>query len=89
MTGLRTAGCGREVPVGREPEIEPRSGGVRIVMLLNETANRALQDPGIRKIMLEQGNEIAGGSPDQFAALIKSELVRWAKVVKDAKMEPE
>jgi hypothetical protein len=39
--------------------------------------------------MLAQGNEIAGGTPEQFAALIKSEAPRWAKVVRDAKIEPE
>jgi tripartite-type tricarboxylate transporter receptor subunit TctC len=39
--------------------------------------------------MLDQGNEIAGGTPEQFAALIRSESPRWGKVVRDAKVEPE
>jgi hypothetical protein len=30
-----------------------------------------------------------GGTPEQFAALIKAETPRWAKVVRDAKVEPE
>jgi tripartite-type tricarboxylate transporter receptor subunit TctC len=69
--------------------IGPKGLPADLVKLLNETANKALQDPGIRKIMLEQGNEIAGGPPEQFAALIRSESARWAKVVKDAKIEPD
>jgi tripartite-type tricarboxylate transporter receptor subunit TctC len=69
--------------------IGPKGLPPEIVKLLNETANKALQDPGIRKIMLEQGNEVAGGTPEQFTALIKSESLRWAKAVKDAKIEPE
>ena len=28
-------------------------------------------------------------TPEQFAALIRSEAPRWGKVVKDAKIEPE
>jgi len=69
--------------------IGPKGLPADIVKLINETGNKALQDPGIRKIMLDQGNEIAGGTPEQFAALIKSESARWAKVIKEAKIEPE
>ncbi len=69
--------------------IGPKGLPAEIVTLLNATANKALQDPATRKIMLEQGNEIAGGTPEQFAAFIRSEAPRWAKVVKDAKIEPE
>jgi hypothetical protein len=32
--------------------------------------------------MLAQGNEIGGGSPEQFAALIQSEAARWSRVVR-------
>ncbi len=39
--------------------------------------------------MLGQGNEIGGGTPADFAALIKAESPRWGKVVRDAKVEPE
>jgi len=39
--------------------------------------------------MLGQGNEIGGGTPQEFAALIAAERPRWAKVVEDAKIDPE
>jgi hypothetical protein len=38
---------------------------------------------------LSQGNEMGGGTPEVFAALIKTEAPRWGKVVRDAKIEPE
>ena len=57
--------------------------------LMLAQANKALQDPEQRALMLGQGNEIAGGTPQDFAALIASEKPRWAKVVRDAKIEPE
>ena len=39
--------------------------------------------------MLAQGNEIGGGTPEQFAALIKAEATRWGKLVKAANIKPE
>ncbi len=69
--------------------IGPKNLPPEIVALLNETGNKALKDPGLRKTILEQGNEVAGGTPQDFAALVKSETPRWGKVVRDAKIEPE
>lgn len=69
--------------------VGPKGLPAAIVKTLNEAGNKALQDPGLRKTMLDQGNEIAGGTPEQFAALIKAEAPRWGKVVRDAKIEPE
>jgi tripartite-type tricarboxylate transporter receptor subunit TctC len=69
--------------------IGPKGLSNDIVKILNTAGNKALTDPGLREQILSQGNEIAGGTPEQFAALIKSESPRWAKVVRDAKIEPE
>ncbi len=69
--------------------VGPKGLPAEIVRVLNTAGNKALQDAGLRENMLAQGNEIAGGTPEQFAALIKSEAPRWAKVVKDARIEPE
>ena len=69
--------------------IGPKGLPAEIVKVLNAAGNKALQDPALRETMASQGNEIAGGTPEQFAALIKSEAPRWGKVVKDAKIEPE
>jgi tripartite-type tricarboxylate transporter receptor subunit TctC len=69
--------------------IGPKGLSPDIVKVLNATANKALQDPELRAAMLAQGNEIGGGTPEQFAGLIKVEAPRWAKVVQDAKIQPE
>jgi len=47
-----------------------------IVRILNAAGNNALQDPEQRERMLTQGKEIGGGTPEQFAALIKAESPR-------------
>jgi len=69
--------------------IGPKGLPAEVITLLNKVGNKALQDKEQRELMLGQGNEIAGGTPDEFAALIRAERPRWAKVVKDAKIEPE
>ena len=69
--------------------VAPKGISTELVKTLNAALNKALQDPEVKEKILSQGNETGGGSPELFAALIKSEAPRWAKVVRDAKIEPE
>ena len=69
--------------------VGPKGMPPELVKLLNAAGNKALQDPEVRERILIQGNEVGGGTPEQFAALIKAEAPRWGKVVRDAKIEPE
>jgi tripartite-type tricarboxylate transporter receptor subunit TctC len=69
--------------------IGPKGLSADLVKLLNSACNQALQTAEIKEKILSQGNELGGGTPEQFAALIKSEAPRWGKVVRDAKIEPE
>jgi tripartite-type tricarboxylate transporter receptor subunit TctC len=90
-----------EIPTMAEqgfPEVEvlnwqgligPKGMSPDLVKQLNTVLNKALQDPDLREKILSQGNEVGGGTPEQFAALIRSETPRWAKVVHDAKIDPE
>ena len=69
--------------------VGPKGMSADLIKLLNATCNKALKDPDLREKMLSQGNEIGGGTPEQFAALIRAEAPRWGKVVRDAKIDPE
>ena len=69
--------------------IAPKGTPKAIIDQLNAAANEALKDPALRELMLSQGNEIGGGSPAEFAALIKSESAKWSAVVKTANIKPE
>lgn len=69
--------------------IAPKGTPKAIIDKLNAAANEALKDPQLRELMLSQGNEIGGGSPADFAALIKSESQKWSAVVKTANIKPE
>lgn len=69
--------------------VGPKGLSPDLIRLLNSVCNKALQDPEIRDKITSQGNELGGGTPEQFAALIRAESPRWAKVVRDARIEPE
>ena len=69
--------------------IGPKGLPADIIKLLNSACNQALQTAEVKEKILSQGNELGGGTPELFAALIKSEAPRWGKVVRDAKIEPE
>ena len=51
---------------------------------LNAEFNKALQQPELRKRLGDEGADPAGGTPEQFAALIKDDIPRWGKVVKES-----
>jgi tripartite-type tricarboxylate transporter receptor subunit TctC len=60
-----------------------------VVAKLNAEWNKALSLPDVKERINGAGIEIAGGTPAQYAAFIQSEMTKWAKVAKDAKIEPE
>jgi tripartite-type tricarboxylate transporter receptor subunit TctC len=69
--------------------VGPKGMPAALVKQLNAVCNQALQTAEVKEKILGQGNEVGGGTPEQFMALIKAEAPRWAKVVKDAKIEAE
>lgn len=62
-------------PAGTPPEIVNR---------LNAEITKALQAADVRKKLSDQGADLMSGSPEQFGQLIKSDIARWAPVVKES-----
>ena len=60
-----------------------------VVAKLNAEINKALSAPDVRQRLQEAGIEVGGGTPQQFSSFIQSEMVKWAKVAKDADIQPE
>ena len=54
-----------------------------IVDKLNAEIVRILQMPDVRERLSAEAFELPADTPDQFAAIIKAELSRWAKLVKE------
>jgi tripartite-type tricarboxylate transporter receptor subunit TctC len=59
-----------------------------VIARLNSEAVRALRAPEVADKLSSQGAEPAPGSPGEFAAFIRGEIEKWAKVVKAAGMKP-
>lgn len=64
--------------------LAPAGTPKEVVARLNAEFNKALKQPELTKRLSDEGADPAGGTPEQFAALIKDEIPRWGKVVKDS-----
>jgi tripartite-type tricarboxylate transporter receptor subunit TctC len=53
------------------------------VMKLNAESNKALATPAVRNTLASDGSEIMGGSPEDFATHIRTEIARMGKVIRD------
>jgi tripartite-type tricarboxylate transporter receptor subunit TctC len=60
-----------------------------IVTKLNGEMNAVLKNADVADTLMKQGLQPTGGTPDQLEQLTKSDLERWAKVVRDAKIQPD
>lgn len=54
-----------------------------IVQKLNTEITKVLSSPEARKLMASAGVDVATSSPEDFSKLMRSELERWGKVVKE------
>jgi tripartite-type tricarboxylate transporter receptor subunit TctC len=83
------AGLPKVVVLNWQGLVAPKGTPKAIIDKLNAAANEALKDSQLRSLMLAQGNEIGGGTPAEFAELIKTESIKWSAVVKAAHIKPE
>ena len=55
-----------------------------VVARLNAEINKALKTPDLLKKLSDQGADVAGSTPEQFAQLIRDDIARWGKIVKES-----
>ena len=67
-------------PAGMPPEA---------VQILADAVQKALQKPEIRQRFMASGTDIYWSGPKEFDAFVKSELVSWTAMIKEAGIEPE
>ncbi len=60
-----------------------------VVDRLNGALAAAIKDPQNNRILVEQGAEPIGSTPEEHATAIRSEIAKWRKVIKDAGIEPQ
>jgi tripartite-type tricarboxylate transporter receptor subunit TctC len=64
--------------------VAPSATPVEIVRRLNAETLKVLAQKEIRARFIDLGIEVIGNSPEEFAAIIKSDLAKWSKVVSEA-----
>lgn len=64
--------------------VAPARTPAAIVARLHLETVKALARPELRSKLTDLGIEVIGNSPDEFAAAIKVEIPKWAKVIKEA-----
>jgi tripartite-type tricarboxylate transporter receptor subunit TctC len=69
--------------------VAPAGTPAQIVARLNGEILKVLHSPDVRRQFATQGIEVLGGTPEQFAAYIRDEITKWAKVIRAAGMRIE
>ena len=67
-------------PAGMPPDLVAR---------IQRDVARVLATPDIRNRLVDLGVDIVANSPEEFSAYLRTEIVRYAKVIKDAGIKPE
>ena len=70
--------------VGVTSLFAPGKTPAAIVTRLNQEIVRYLNRADVKEKFLGIGSEVIASSPEQFAAMLKSDIARWEKVIKDA-----
>jgi len=101
VTGAKRAGGAPQVPTIAEAGVPgyeavqwfgvlaPAGTSREIVARLHGDIVRALQAAEVRDRLASDGADPVGSTPEAFAAFLRAETVKWAKVVKDAGITPE
>jgi tripartite-type tricarboxylate transporter receptor subunit TctC len=69
--------------------IVPAKTPREIVDRLNRELNLLLSQPALRDLILNDGSQVGGGTPEAFGAFIRDEAEKWGKVVRAAKISAE
>jgi tripartite-type tricarboxylate transporter receptor subunit TctC len=59
------------------------------VGLLNSQVNAILREPDVRDNLLKQGLNPLPGTPEELTRMIETDLERWTRVVRAAKIEAD
>ena len=65
------------------PAATPRD----IIVKLNESFKKALSDTALREKLVARGAEPVGSAPEQFAAYLKEDIARWARLAQSTSIK--
>ncbi len=62
----------------------PAGTPINVIKRLHADIVRALNLPEVRERLINEGGEPTGNTPEQFGAVVRADLMKWGKVVKDS-----
>ena len=60
-----------------------------IVERLSSELARMARAPDVRTLLLEQGNDPVGSTPEEFGRFLQGEIDKWSKLARSAKLQAE
>ena len=75
--------------VGMTAIMAPAKTPTAVLNRLNQEVVRFLSNPEVKQRYLNGGEEIVANSPEALAAIIKADLAKWGKLIKDAGLKAD
>jgi len=69
--------------------LAPAKVSPQIVTTLNRELVRILKTPDVQEKLMSEGGQVVPTTPEEAAAFIRSEVAKWARVLKDANIPVE
>jgi tripartite-type tricarboxylate transporter receptor subunit TctC len=101
QTGEQRSGAASDVPTMQEQGLKgfvvssgfalfaPAGTQRPVVDRVHAALVKALNDPGVKKNLADQGADVVASTPEQHDAFNKAEIAKWIKVVREAGIDPE
>jgi len=101
QTGEKRSGAAPETPTMREQGLKdfvvssgfalfaPAKTPQPVIERVHAALVKALNDPGVKKSLADQGAEIVANTPAQHDAFNRAEIAKWIKVARGAGIQPE
>ncbi len=67
--------------------LTPAKTAPEVIQKLNHAVNHSLELPNTRQVFDNLGVQASGGSPQDLSGFTKSEVEKWAPIIRDAKIE--
>ena len=80
---------GYEAPGNWHGVFAPAKTPERIIRILHREIARVFDAPEIKDIVANRGSDVIVNTPEQFAAILKAEVPRFARIMRDAGIQPQ
>ena len=101
QTGEKRSNAASDVPTMQEQGLKgfvvssgfamfaPAGTPKPIIERLNSALVKALNDPGVKNTLAQQGAEVVASSPEAHDKFNRAEIAKWIKVAREAGIQPE